>query len=446
MTKEETDRADDEALQLKAQTSLELSLERARRDLGNTRIQYLLLATIGPSTIAASTLLFINSASSGTVRVAAVTLAGTFQLAALVGVFSRRRKLQEQVEKLSFDLRHQFGVKATALSGDVPQLSGPVLLLIGTSVAASLALVMWIVVSSSLLMNHIGSSDSPPDAKTASPTPDASPSSDASSTVPVERCPTGTALVEAGKFRPQLQPTIEISVAPGFCIDKTEVTAADYQACVDAGSCASRIGLNWPTPGGVPVAPSDKATDRACNGGKPDRQQHPMNCVSYRDANNYCSFVHGNLPSDLEWEWVARSTDKGWLYPWGNLPPFRDEIPERLCWSERPVGRLTTCPVGSFPAGDSALGVHDLAGNVREWTATAAPAIAPQNNDASTDAAPGQDSGGEERLIIVRSSRYGGTDPRAATAGAWWVEGEYNRAPDIGFRCIHRKPPPQTSK
>jgi formylglycine-generating enzyme required for sulfatase activity len=120
-----------------------------------------------------------------------------------------------------------------------------------------------------------------------------------------------------------------------------------------------------------------------CNGTRPDRQDHPVNCVDWFQARAYCAFVNKRLPSEAEWEYAARGGD-GRLYPWGNEPPTAHRL--NACDVEcQALGKRmgqrwpamyqdsdgwgATAPIGSFPAGASPFGALDMAGNVWEWTA-----------------------------------------------------------------------------
>lgn len=83
------------------------------------------------------------------------------------------------------------------------------------------------------------------------------------------------------------------------------------------------------------------------------------------------------LPTDAEWEWVARHQPGGELrrYPWGNALPvaprsgnYADSNARLLVQNVIPDyddGFAVSAPVGKFPA--NALGLFDMGGNVAEW-------------------------------------------------------------------------------
>jgi formylglycine-generating enzyme required for sulfatase activity len=94
-----------------------------------------------------------------------------------------------------------------------------------------------------------------------------------------------------------------------------------------------------------------------------DRLHHPVVCVSWFDAQAYCEWAGLRLPSEREWEKAGRGND-GRPYPWGSEPP----APHRANFD---MALGATTPAGHFsPAGDSPYGLHDMAGNVWEWTAS----------------------------------------------------------------------------
>jgi formylglycine-generating enzyme required for sulfatase activity len=137
-------------------------------------------------------------------------------------------------------------------------------------------------------------------------------------------------------------------VIPTLLIETTEVTVAAYEACVQAGVCAP--------PG----------TLDGCNTEFDDRDAHPVNCVSFADAQAFCAWRARRLPSEWEWEWAARGRDDARIFPWGDDAPGN-----RACWENAEPQPSSTCVAGSrSPAGDSRDGLADLSGNVWEWTAS----------------------------------------------------------------------------
>ncbi len=133
-----------------------------------------------------------------------------------------------------------------------------------------------------------------------------------------------------------------------FWIDRTEVTTEAFEKCVDAGKC------NFDT------ANLNAGAGGFCNRG-PSRAQHPMNCVTFDEAANYCAQLGKTLPSAAQWDFAARG-DTGRLFPWGETLPDGDA----LCWR-----RLSgTCPVEQHPLDKNPFGVVGMGANVAEWTET----------------------------------------------------------------------------
>jgi formylglycine-generating enzyme required for sulfatase activity len=140
-----------------------------------------------------------------------------------------------------------------------------------------------------------------------------------------------------------------------FLMEHTEVTVAQFATCLRAGACKPGNFLTY--------TESD-----FCNLGAPGRRNHPVNCVNYFAAREYCQFVGRRIPTLREWQYAARGEDHR-KYPWG------DEEPSCLTANGhgdegRGCGTNTTWAVGSRGAGKSAYGMMDMGGNVMEWTST----------------------------------------------------------------------------
>ncbi len=91
------------------------------------------------------------------------------------------------------------------------------------------------------------------------------------------------------------------------------------------------------------------------------RDEQPVTQVSWNDAAAYCAWAGRRLPTEAEWEKVARGAT-GSLYPWGNTPPDSTRANYADLLGD-------TSAVTSYPAGANGFGVLNLAGNVYEWVA-----------------------------------------------------------------------------
>jgi len=156
-----------------------------------------------------------------------------------------------------------------------------------------------------------------------------------------------------------------------FCLDRTEVTNMDYDKCVVAGKCdlpelgkcvhleevrgakQKQVGL-----GDVPYWSTSS---------------HPVICVSLKDAQAYCSYKGGHVPTAPQWEAAARGLEAR-TFPWGfyGLTGKQANGCDKSCpfsWAEtgRDDGYAFTCPVGSMADGAASCGALDMAGNVWEW-------------------------------------------------------------------------------
>lgn len=170
--------------------------------------------------------------------------------------------------------------------------------------------------------------------------------------------PDGMVQVPAGSFNMgcdvALDPFCKAPESPrhhvtvsGFFIDRTEVTVSAYAECVSAGACTAT------------------GTAGLCQWGHEGREAYPINCVTWAQAQSYCSWVGKRLPTEAEWELAARGTDER-LYPWGNDAPscqfavMLESTPG--CGTGAPA-----IPCSRSPAGDSPCGACDMSGNLQEW-------------------------------------------------------------------------------
>lgn len=146
------------------------------------------------------------------------------------------------------------------------------------------------------------------------------------------------------------RPLRQVQLAP-FAIQQYEVTNAEYGLCLRASAC--RV---W--------GPDQ---ERAMTTAAP---RLPVVGVNAFQADEYCRWIGGALPSDDQWERAARGLD-GRAWPWGAAPPTRERANVATFEEQDPP----IAPVGSFPAGKSldGAGVYDLVGNAQEWTSTQFP-------------------------------------------------------------------------
>ncbi|MFG2860870.1 ergothioneine biosynthesis protein EgtB [Streptomyces sioyaensis] len=165
-------------------------------------------------------------------------------------------------------------------------------------------------------------------------------------------------------------------LVPAFLIDTTPVSNGAYQRFIEAGGYEDP---RWWTPEGWAQvqehslhAPLFWKRDggqwlrRRFGVTEPVPPDEPVLHVSWYEADAYARWAGRRLPSEVEWEKAARydpATGRAMRYPWGD----EDPTPAHANLGQR---HLRPAPIGSYPDGQSPLGVRQLIGDVWEWTAS----------------------------------------------------------------------------
>jgi formylglycine-generating enzyme required for sulfatase activity len=195
------------------------------------------------------------------------------------------------------------------------------------------------------------------------------------------------------------KPFHRVSLSRGFWLGQTPVTVAAYK----------RFG---------------KTTGRQATGGRESkdsiRDNLPVVMVSWEDAQAYCGWIGGRLPTEAEWEYAAR----------GGSTEARYGPLDGIAWYYHNSGS------GIHPVAEhtpNKFGLYDMLGNVWEWVADwyggtyyrASPAVDPKG---PADGADHVLRGGDwvSNPQDVRVSRRATTKTPSGTPG-------------VGFRCVWEK-------
>jgi gamma-glutamyl hercynylcysteine S-oxide synthase len=162
---------------------------------------------------------------------------------------------------------------------------------------------------------------------------------------------------------------------PAFTIDVHDVTNREYLEFVDAGGYDApefwtSDGWQWRTEYAVrhPLfweRQDDAWYWRGQFALVPLPDAWPV-YVSYAEASAYARWKGKRLPTEAEYHRAAFGTPTGEERPF----PWGEDEPDPARHGNFDFSHWDPVPVGSYPEGRSAWGVHDLVGNGWEWTST----------------------------------------------------------------------------
>jgi formylglycine-generating enzyme required for sulfatase activity len=170
------------------------------------------------------------------------------------------------------------------------------------------------------------------------------------------------------------QPSTEV-ILPAFWIARFPITVAQYAPFVEQGY--SSDAERWWTPNGWQWK-GGRTESYAWNEVPYNGPNQPVIGITWYEATAFCAWLTEQLGAVLSTDYVVRlPTEAEWeaaaaydaamarhAYPWGDDEP----TPERAIYNTRNLGH--PAPVGCCAGGAAACGALDMAGNVREWTAS----------------------------------------------------------------------------
>ena len=196
-----------------------------------------------------------------------------------------------------------------------------------------------------------------------------------------------------------------------FRIDRTEVSNQAYQRCVVASAC---------TPSHLPDEEQVLGT-----------VNFPAVYVTWDQAQRYCRWVGGSLPTEAQWERAASGLNHR-RFPWGGV--YNSHLANHGSFemnTDAGDGYEFAAPVDAFADGKSAFGLLNTAGNVWEFTADY---YASGYRTSENRVDPTGPEAGTER--VIRGGSWRSPVYTLRTTHRAKVEQNESR-PDVGFRCAY---------
>lgn len=218
-------------------------------------------------------------------------------------------------------------------------------------------------------------------------------------------CPEAMVWVGGGTFRMgsdkhyQEERSVEDVTVGGFCIDKYEVTNAQFAKFVKETGYITVAERPLPADRFPNLSEAQRAAGSLVfvppSGNKPvpelswwkwvpganwrhpegpnttiqGKDNNPVVHISYEDAEAYAKWAGKSLPTEAQWEFAAKGGLKEADYSWGD----RYSAKKANTWqglfplfNSKEDGHLGTAAVGTFDP--NGYGLYDMAGNVWEWT------------------------------------------------------------------------------
>ncbi len=188
-----------------------------------------------------------------------------------------------------------------------------------------------------------------------------------------------------------------------FAIMTHEATMVAYDECVANNGC-----------------PSANKGD-GCTWQRSQNLKHPINCVTWLAAEAFCAHHLWRLPTEAEWEIAARGHD-AFDHPWGQGVPTC-ELTLMHDGTKSGCGQGSLSPVGSRPKDKSWVGAFDMAGSVREWTAS------------SYEAYPGGKRDSDRKGKVNRGGSFVMRAQELSASHTRGVDPDNTARPGLGFRC-----------